>query len=139
MNLVCDFPSALNIRFCDSLEMQQTNLMFRGKDKVTDVLSFPSVPGTQEQSAGSKVLYALGDLLVCVAVCRKQAKQHRLSLSQEIEKMIVHGLVHLRGFDHERGDASWRTMSVLEKALVKELKSAHGEPNWAQDTLRSVQ
>ena len=137
LSLLCDFSSGVNIRFCDSKEMLATNLSFRGKNKATDVLSFPALPGTPYEETGhavhSKTTFALGDLLVCVPVCRLQAKQHRASLSQEMERMIIHGIVHLRGLDHERSEAGWKVMTALEKALIKELNSQFHEPSWATD------
>lgn len=142
MGMVCEFPSALNIRLCGEAEMRQTNLTFRGKDTSTDVLSFSGVPGSRAEpwsveSSKNQSVYALGDLLICVPVCRVQAKKHKVSLSQEIDRMVVHGLVHLRGFDHERSDSAWRVMAALEKSIVQELRREFEEPHWAQDLLQS--
>lgn len=149
LGYLCDFPSAVNIRFCDAAEMQQTNAAFRGKNSSTDVLSFPAVPGTLHEAENNNEtgiiikklnpnsVYALGDLLVCVPVCRIQARQRGHSLAQEMERMIVHGLVHLKGFDHERGEAAWRVMSALEKALLKQLRAELNEALWAEDNVRS--
>lgn len=130
LSLLCDVPSSVNVRFCDTEEMRHTNATFRGKDAPTDVLSFPAAPGFSDTSKRGRVLYSLGDLLVCLPVCERQARAHRLDPSREIEKMILHGLVHLKGFDHERSDASWRVMTSLEKALVREIEGALGQPSY---------
>lgn len=134
LDLLCDTPSSVNIRFCGLEEMRHTNASFRKKDKPTDVLSFPAMPGQREEYGDPASQLSLGDLLVCIPVCASQARTRRHSLAREVERMIVHGLVHLRGLDHERGDAAWRVMSALEKALLRELDSAFGKPQWAIDT-----
>ncbi|MCA2961283.1 MAG: rRNA maturation RNase YbeY [Silvanigrellales bacterium] len=130
LNLLCDSPSSVNVRFCDAEEMRHTNAAFRGKDAPTDVLSFPAVPGFSDTTKRGRLLYSLGDLLVCLPVCERQARAHRLEPSREVEKMILHGLVHLKGFDHELSDASWRVMSSLEKALSREVVRAMGQPRY---------
>lgn len=135
LDLMCDTPTAVNIRLCGLDEMQETNRNFRGKDAPTDVLSFPAAPGASDDPSARRKRVGLGDLLVCPPVCARQAKARRLTLAQELERMIVHGLVHLRGFDHERGDAAWRVMSALEKALLRELQRALGAPEWAYPRL----
>lgn len=130
LKLLCDTPSSLNLRFCDADEMRHTNASFRGKDSPTDVLSFPAVPGFSDTTKRGRLLYSLGDVLVCLPVCERQARAHRWEPSREVEKMILHGLVHLKGFDHERSEAAWRVMSALEKALAREVEKVFGEPRY---------
>ena len=138
LGLLCDGPSSVNVRFCGSEEMRGVNASFRGKDVPTDVLSFPAGPGFSDTSVRGRPLYSLGDLLVCVPVCHAQARVHRSTHAGEFQKMIVHGLVHLKGFDHERSDAAWRVMSALEKALVKQVDAAFGAPGFIGEALGST-
>jgi probable rRNA maturation factor len=130
LELLCDNDSSVNIRLCGLEEMRAANASFRGKDYATDVLSFPAVPGFSDTRWRGRLLYSVGDLLVCLPVCHKQARERRVDVSRELEMLVIHGLVHLKGLDHERSEAAWRVMSGLEKALAKELTSALGEPSY---------
>lgn len=131
LDLLCEESVELNIRFCDAEEMTETNRQFRGKPKPTDVLSFPP---SRSSSEGT-----LGDLLVCVPVCAVQSRQHRVTLSREIERMVIHGIVHLKGLDHERGESAWKVMSALERALAAELRGNLGEADWIELELKDEQ
>jgi rRNA maturation RNase YbeY len=135
LKLMCDFSMGVSIRFCDTAEMEQANSYFRAKNYPTDVLSFPAIPGTHfEDGKGTTSQYSLGDLLICIPVCVWQAKKAKQSLAAEIEKMIAHGLVHLKGFDHERDDFAWKVMSSLEKNLIDALRSERGVAQWVSET-----
>lgn len=134
MSLVSDFSTSLNVRFCDDFEMRNANFQFLKKDGPTDVLSFPVLP--HEGREPGEDLVNLGDILICVPVCYWQAEKHKHTICDELEKMLVHGIVHLKGFDHERGDSAWRVMTVLEKALQKELVNELGVPVWCQTDLK---
>jgi rRNA maturation RNase YbeY len=74
----------------------------------------------------------LGDVAVCAEVCAEQARRHRCTLAEEIERMIVHGLVHLLGLDHERSPAAFKVMSALEKSIRSELKIEFGAPDFCR-------
>ncbi|KAB8027751.1 rRNA maturation RNase YbeY [Fluviispira multicolorata] len=130
LSLVCDFSTEVSIRFCDCEEMLALNSQFRGKFYPTDVLSFP----TLNPEPDSRLQY-LGDILICLPVCFNQAKHARISLSDELERMIIHGIVHLKGFDHERNESAWRVMTQLEKSIKKEIIHSMGKSNWCQATI----
>ena len=72
------------------------NARYRGRDKSTNVLSFP-VPQVTTRSAG-----ALGDLVICPAVLRVEAREQRKDVRAHWAHMVVHGMLHLLGYDHER-------------------------------------
>lgn len=104
----------LTIRFVDNEESQSLNSSYRGKDKPTNVLSFPfeNPPGLS--------LPLLGDLVVCVPVLEREAKEQYKSLTAHYAHMIVHGCLHLLGYDHINNfDA--QQMEALEIALLAEL------------------
>ncbi len=135
LSLMCDFSSSVAIRFCDQEEMLSTNKTFRSKNYATDVLSFPA----SRLGVGQECEETLGDILVCLPVClvpvRKGKKFMDDSLlselaTSELEKMIIHGLVHLKGFDHERSEAAWRVMTTLEKSLQRQLNKEHQSIAW---------
>jgi len=125
LSLLCDFSSELSIRFCDIPEMIQANSSFRKKNYATDVLSFPNMSFQNEGP-----LCYLGDILICLPVCLQQAKKAKVSLAAELEKMIIHGIVHLKGFDHERNSSAWQVMNSLEAVLQKELIKVLKKPTW---------
>jgi probable rRNA maturation factor len=132
LSQMCQDGVSLNVRFCGLAEMQAANAYFRKKNKPTDVLSFPPPPqslGMHEPTERQ----SFGDILICVPVCYDQARRHRVTLAEELDRMIVHGVVHLRGFDHERSDSDQRVMTGLEKLLRKELLAAHGIAEWVRE------
>jgi len=85
---------AATIRLAGESEVRALNRRFRGLDRPTDVLSFPA----GERLPGG--LYA-GDILICVPVAEEQARRHSQSLERELLLLMIHGLLHLQGLDHE--------------------------------------
>jgi probable rRNA maturation factor len=94
--------------------IKELNLRFRGKNHVTDVLSFPGEAAPFEAENRSH----LGDVVISVEHAALQARRNGLSFSREIKQLIVHGLLHLCGYDHEtdRGE-----MDRLELRLRRKL------------------
>jgi rRNA maturation RNase YbeY len=103
------------IAFVSNKAMRGLNLRFRGFDKTTDVLSFPSEAGDFEDSTSA----SLGDIAISIEKAEAQAKQNGLDLDQEIAQLILHGLLHLCGYDHETDNGE---MNRLERRLRKKLK-----------------
>lgn len=128
LSLMSDFSQEVSFRFCDRQEMIDANNAYRKKKSATDVLSFPA------DFSQSKTKYNyLGDVLICVPVCFEQAKKAKVTLSQELEKMLIHSLVHLKGFDHERNKSAWKVMNCLEVAIQEELVKHYKKPKWSDD------
>ena len=95
--------------------MRALNRQFRGIDKVTDVLSFPS----KDRSAASAPSAAgfLGDIVIAEGMAKRQAKEHGHSLKIEVQTLALHGLLHLLGYDHETDDGQMaRAEARLRKA-----------------------
>ena len=83
-------PKHLVIVFVDQKQIKKLNNQFRGKNKATDILSFaPTEPG------------GLGELVLCSPIIKIQAKKHGLKLKEELAYLVLHGILHLLGFDHE--------------------------------------
>jgi probable rRNA maturation factor len=95
----------ITLVFLSSTEMKKINKSFRGKNKATDILSF-----TSEDPI------SLGELLLCLPVLEKQAQFQRHSLKLEITYMLVHGILHLLGYDHELSKAEEKLMFELQEA-----------------------
>ncbi|MCL5424992.1 rRNA maturation RNase YbeY [Halomonas sp. NPDC076908] len=104
----------VTIRFVDEAESQTLNRDYRGKDKTTNVLSFPfeSPPGID--------LPLLGDLVICHAVVAHEAQQQGKSLEHHYAHMVVHGTLHLMGYDHI-DDQEAEEMEQFERELLAEL------------------
>ncbi|MBZ5486389.1 rRNA maturation RNase YbeY [Halomonas aquamarina] len=108
-----DERDELTIRFVDEQESQTLNRDYRGKDKPTNVLSFPfeSPPGI--------TLPLLGDLVICHAVVAREACEQQKPLVNHYAHMVVHGTLHLMGYDHiEEQEAE--AMEQLERRLLAE-------------------
>ena len=102
-------------------EIARLNEAFRKKKGPTDVLSFPAVVRRRPVRLVSKTLKAgecLGDIAISPATARRYAKKHRRKLASEIRVLMLHGVLHLLGYDHEadRGE-----MDRIEKRLRKRL------------------
>jgi probable rRNA maturation factor len=94
--------------------MRTLNREWRGKDYVTDVLSFPAEQEEWERAAGAN----LGDVVICAAQAAKQAQENGLMLEEELAQLILHGLLHLCGYDHETDEGE---MNRLELRLRRKL------------------
>lgn len=90
--------------------MRRLNRQFRGKNRATDVLSFPAAAMARDEA---------GDLAISVAMARKQAAACGHSLSVELKVLILHGLLHLAGYDHETDEGQ---MAKRERALRAKLR-----------------
>jgi probable rRNA maturation factor len=97
--------------------IRRLNRQFRGKDKPTDVLSFPADPMVQKQEKFA------GDLAVSLPTALRQSREHGHALAVELKVLILHGLLHLAGFDHERDKGE---MARRERLLRRRLGLPHG-------------
>lgn len=137
LQLLCESPSHVHIQFVDAADMGALNWQFRGKDSATDVLSFMPHPTsffiTAEGDARHKSTKVnLGEIVICAEVCAEQCRRHRCSFAVEVERMLVHGLIHLKGFDHERSAAAYAVMTSLENSVRRALLNEHGAPNFCR-------
>ena len=114
---------AVNVLITNDREMRGLNQRFRGKDVATDVLSFPAAPGLPGKLAG--------DLAISADIAAENAKQFGHTVVEEIKILILHGAVHLAGYDHEtdsgqmaRKEARLRLALKLPVTLIARTKSA---------------
>ncbi len=102
------------LAFVSDRAMRELNRRWRGKRGTTDVLSFPA--GQEEFEKGEGL--SLGDVVISVEQAARQAGEHGLGFENEVEQLILHGLLHLCGFDHERDGGE---MNALELKLRRRL------------------
>ncbi|MBU2978860.1 rRNA maturation RNase YbeY [Alteromonas sp. C1M14] len=104
----------VTLRFVDADESQSLNLTYRGKDKPTNVLSFPF------ECPPDIPLNLLGDLVICVPVIHQEAAEQRKKVNDHFAHMIVHGILHLLGYDHIDNEEA-ETMERLETSILAQL------------------
>jgi probable rRNA maturation factor len=113
----------VSVRFTSDEEVKGLNAAWRGKDKATNVLSFPMVEPEHLQSLarteGGEAL--LGDIVLAHGVCAAEAAEKGLQVCTHAAHLIVHGTLHLLGYDHERGDEDAETMEEVERRSLAQL------------------
>jgi probable rRNA maturation factor len=120
---------SVNVLVTNSPELRSLNRRFRGADKPTDVLSFP--PMLRKEAA--KRVAVAGDVAISADIARENAKRLGHSLVDEIKILVLHGILHLAGFDHERDHGE---MARKEVRLRRQLKLEAGLIERAQPLAR---
>jgi len=100
------------VAFISDRRMKELNKLFRGKDSTTDVLSFPHEPDEFDPDKTN-----LGDIVISAEQAARQAAENGLSIENEIKQLILHGLLHLCGYDHEtdNGEMNTRELELRDK------------------------
>ena len=116
------FLTEVSIRLTDDDEVRALNRDYRHKDKPTNVLSFPMVQrdlldGLANSDDGEVLL---GDIVLAAGVCAREAEEKGVAMEIHATHLIVHGLLHLLGYDHE-GDAEAEAMEAIERAALASL------------------
>jgi len=101
----------LSLALVDDATIAKLNKKYRHKPKATDVLSF------QVESPANGGPGLLGDVVISIDRAREQAKAGGWTLNQEIDRLLIHGILHLLGYDHERSPKDARVMRALEKKI----------------------
>ena len=114
----------VSILLTDDARIHELNRTYRGKDNPTNVLSFPMIQPdllqtvTQNSDDGEVLL---GDLVLAHGVCASEAAERGLAIEDHAAHLIVHGVLHLLGFDHQ-GDAEAEVMEEMERAALASLR-----------------
>jgi probable rRNA maturation factor len=108
----------LAVRVVKAAESQRLNARYRGRNSPTNVLSFPvpDLPGSAPQPRGAT--RPLGDLVICASVVRAEARQQHKAIKAHRAHLVIHGALHLLGYDHEQDDEA-RRMERREVAVLK--------------------
>lgn len=116
----------ISIKLSNNDEVQELNSAYRGKDKPTNVLSFPMVPHDLLESLSNsddgEVL--LGDIIMAHGVCADEAKEKSISMADHAAHLLIHGVLHLLGYDHET-EPDALIMETLEVKALKKLSIAN--------------
>ncbi len=113
----------ISVRFTSDEEVRALNASYRGKDKATNVLSFPMVePELIDQIAvGGEGELLLGDIVLARGVCMAEAAEKRIPVEHHASHLVVHGTLHLLGYDHETGEADAEAMEAVERKALAAL------------------
>ena len=122
----------LTIVFVKVHEMKRLNKNFRSKNKVTDILSFSDQgelglmdsKRDGKSSMNSSYRGFLGELILCGEVVQRQAQDHQLGVQEELGYLLIHGLLHLLGYEHEKGGKKAKIMFELQDRLFEALRKS---------------
>lgn len=109
----------IGIACVDRDESQQLNAEYRQKDKPTNVLSFSS--DLPEEVLPLLDAWPMGDLVICIPVVLEEAQQQSKTPQQHFQHMLVHGVLHLMGYDHETSEQDAQEMEALEIEILAKL------------------
>jgi rRNA maturation RNase YbeY len=113
--LVGQAEAELSVALIGNAEMRKLNAQYRNKDYPTDVLSFPM------EQTGPAATRLLGDVIISVEKAREQANERGRTPDQELATLLIHGIVHLLGYDHERSAKDARVMKRVEDKIYRQL------------------
>jgi probable rRNA maturation factor len=113
----------LSVRLAGDEEVRGLNAHWRGKDKPTNVLSFPMIQpdllDALDNSDDGEAL--LGDIVIAYGVTAREADEKGVTIDEHVTHLIVHGTLHLLGLDHEEGEAEAEAMEEIERAALATL------------------
>lgn len=104
----------VEINMIGDKEMTELNSQYRGKKYPTDVLSFA---WTEDKKIKSNLL---GQIYICYPQIKRQAKEYKIKEHEELARMLIHGLLHLVGYDHIK-DVPAKKMFAIQEGIIKEL------------------
>lgn len=110
----------VSVRFAGDEEVRALNAAWRGKDKPTNVLSFPMIEPEALESLGRAEAgeALLGDIVLAHGVCAGEAEAKEISIPDHAAHLVVHGMLHLLGYDHEQGDSEAERMERVEQEAL---------------------
>jgi probable rRNA maturation factor len=115
LDLVVDGePRTVSVALVSDRRMRQLNELFRGKNTTTDVLSFP-----HESDQFDPDNKTLGDIVISAEQAQKQAGENGLLLEIELKQLILHGMLHLCGYDHETDDGEMNEREITLRSQLK--------------------
>ena len=113
----------VSIAFVGQGRMREINKRYRGKNRVTDVLSFPeSKVLLQKFKVGpTQKIQGLGEIIICLREVKKNAKKFNSSFEKELNRVLIHGILHLLGYDHEESEEKAKQMEEKEKYYLSKV------------------
>lgn len=121
----CDFDAEISVTIVDEEEIKNLNKEYRGKDSITDVLSFPMMEFEDEMIFdecdfnGDNVV--LGDIVICAKRAKQQAEEFGHSVQREFAFLTVHSMLHLLGYDHEHSEDMEQEMFKRQEEILDKM------------------
>jgi probable rRNA maturation factor len=115
LHAVDESDALLSLELVGDGRMRRLNRRFRHRDKTTDVLAFATREGPGPPS------HLLGDIVISLPQAIRQAREHQQHVDHELVMLLIHGVLHLCGYDHERGEGEARRMARRERALLRRI------------------
>ncbi len=114
----------VSVMFVNDNTMRELNRKHRGKDKITDVISFPQIKEIEYISVSAEQMpLFLGDIVINLHQAKRQAIYNNLTFYDEISRLLIHGLLHLVGYDHEKNAYQAKKMATAEAKLLEMIKT----------------
>ena len=111
----------VSVTFVNKDEIQILNRDYRNNDKVTDVLSFPTLDDEAEIVPFDNEAIALGDVIICAEKCLEQAEEYGHSLEREVAYLTIHSVLHLLGYDHMNEEEE-KEMTEKQDEIIKRVR-----------------
>jgi probable rRNA maturation factor len=112
----------LSIVLCGNSKIKKLNYKYRGINQATDVLSFEL--GIKGMDFDGKIRHFAGDIFISLEKMEKNALQYKISEDEELRRLIIHGILHLDGFDHETNNSD-EAMLVKQEKILEKFKEDH--------------
>lgn len=119
LSAIGESRSELSLELTGDRRMRRLNREHRKKDQPTDVLAFPIREAVMPQGVRPVTTQMLGDVVISLPTAVRQAKEAGRSIDDELAMLLVHGVLHLFGYDHERNQREAARMSRRERALLR--------------------
>lgn len=113
--------SSLSIALIGSARMRKLNKKYRGKNRSTDVLSFTENLDFLGKSKELKKLNVLGEVVICVSDVKKNAKRLNTSFKRELAMVLIHGILHILGYDHGVSESKAKAMRERENYYLSNI------------------
>lgn len=113
LEFVGEPDALLSLEIVGDVRMRRLNRLFRQRDKTTDVLAFATREGPGPTSA------LLGDVVISLPQALRQSRRHQRGVDYELVVLLIHGILHLCGYDHERSEREARRMTRREQAVLR--------------------
>ena len=111
----------LNIILVGQGRIKKLNKKYRGKNKITDVLSFPSRENKKEFIVPLEEKKKLGEVVICLRRVRKNAKRYNSDFRKELTRVLIHGILHLLGYEHEKSEIEAKKMKKKEEYYLSQI------------------
>jgi probable rRNA maturation factor len=125
----------VNVKLVDDVTIQAFNKDYSGNDYATDVLSFSYIEGEGSSAVvfknlpGRIELAELGDIIISLETAQRQAESAGITQSEEVATLVLHGILHIHGFDHGDVDTK-RTVDRMQKMILEQAGVRYRDFNW---------